>query len=954
MGLPKDKERDVDITSSVVASASDEVRPRERRPRSKSERVKGDRDHDRDHDRERDRDRERERDGLRPHKSKSTRSKPVDGDADSHSSTSRRRHRTKEEKEQRHREREREREQAREKKTSSMSDLVPELSRTTSSRVSLPYPSFSKAHSKESVTISREDISSTSAAQRADPWTPETTDLSSRADKHPSRSSDNRGDGSGVESRGASNQNDERPPSPPVRRPPSPPETDLSAERRRSRTSTSHNRDRESPAPDSRPRSRASGISRSDSRNDDKSKLSTKSKASSQATFVKATAFKMPAGVQITAGARSAATSVLPRRSASGKKGRTPSPIDIDDSPESVQDSSPKTPTVTPQFPPPHVFPEEKRFSAPHIRYDDNDRPTPAATPMTDFGPPPPPPPPPPTLSIQEIPRVDYLLQNGGLQHPVSKNFLAVIPPFNGNKPSNPPLAGAERLFAPFFNLLDQYQNVIHKQGSVAVATGHKSVARRLLDRLEDVFSRDLPEEGCNCIMCESTPGEHRGLGWGEVLERVGGRIDLPPWPPFDLANLGVKGHEGATDLPPRPSSPVKLDPDIAEEFREHYLRQSKKVRSAVDKWLNVCSDAPAPPPQEVDDETLTFAILTNLDNEERPYFNALLSGARELQATVRAPTPNVRKPRVDFIVKMGLALQRLYRLPIVPRDAETAMYLIKNPFHHDLLVTISDISLQEWEILTSGRFDGFLWSGADGDEGITPTAENPLSRGPTPANGGFFSPARGTTPANGFFSPPPSRGPSVSGMGYRPTSGFGTSRTTTPFSDVYSRGTTPASFVSLSSSVVPGAPGAHNKQAVSLDEEIEMAALAEVEREIYQGMEALEDAFEKLHHRAEMVRNALRQRNAGLMMSMQARRSGHNIDVLPQNSGNSLGNGYERPYWAASGDDETSESDWGGDDVELAPDDSASNISSSRHRRPKRRKERMTPAPIEEDDEEI
>ncbi|KAI0130552.1 hypothetical protein BJ170DRAFT_620486 [Xylariales sp. AK1849] len=524
--------------------------------------------------------------------------------------------------------------------------------------------------------------------------------------------------------------------------------------------------------------------------------------------------------------------------------------------------------------------------------------------------------------------------------HPISKNFLSVIPRQNGTRPSNPPLTGAETLFAPIFNLLDQYQNVIHKQGSVAVATGHKSVARRLLDRLEDVFSRDLPAEGCTCIMCDKTPEEHRGLGWGEVLERVGGRVELPQWPPFDLASLGVTAAEQSADVPPRPASPVKLDPDIAEEFREHYLRQSKKVRSAVDKWLNVCAEAPAPPPSDVDDETLTFAILTNLNQEERPYFNAILSGSRELQPAIRAPTPNVRKPRTDFVVKMGLSLQRLYRLPTVPRDAETAVYLIKNPFHHDLLITIADISPQEWEILTSGRFDGFLWSGADADEGITPTAEFPTSA------------SRGPTPGNGFFSPPPSRGPLSSGMAFRPTPGLGTSRNTTPFSamgsGLYSRGATPASFISLSSSAVPSpGPGAHSRQAVSHDEEIEMAALAEVEREIYQGMEALEDAFESLHHRAEMVRNALRQRNAGLMMSMQNRRAA--IDVLPQSSGGSLGG--ERPYWA---EEETSESDWGGDDADsLAPDDSASNISSSRHRRPKRRTERRTPAPIEEDEEE-
>lgn len=191
---------------------------------------------------------------------------------------------------------------------------------------------------------------------------------------------------------------------------------------------------------------------------------------------------------------------------------------------------------------------------------------------------------------------------------------------------------------------------------------------------------------------------------------------------PFDLAEIGAKAAEVSAEVPQRPASPVKMDPDIAEEFREYYLRQSKKVRSAVDKWLNKTGAMPVPPPQDVDDETLAFAILTNMDAQDRPFFNALLSGSRELKPSARAPIPG-RRPRSDFIIRCGLSLQRLYRLSQVPRDAECAMYLVKNPQTHDLLVTMSNINNPEWEILTSGRFDGFLWSGADADD-YTPAAE--------------------------------------------------------------------------------------------------------------------------------------------------------------------------------------------------------------------------------------
>ncbi|KXH44555.1 hypothetical protein CNYM01_07063 [Colletotrichum nymphaeae SA-01] len=872
---------------------------------SRSDREKGDREH-------------------RSHRvsSRSSKSKIADGSglgSDVHSH-SHRRHRTREE-----RDRDRERDRGHDR-SSSMTDLVPEMSRTSltgpasTDRISLPYPTFSKAHSKEAVRNSREDISGSGvgATRRADPFTPEATDLGDSELKR-SQSVDH-----SDKQRKSSSKKESRPPSPP--------ETDLSGKRRSATPEESSKKVREERSSsrlsgetskrdrEDRPSSRLSGLSRSGSRADDKSRVSFKSKTSSQATYVKSPAF--PPGVQESLNIKPSTSRSSSKRSSSSKKSRRAEYHDGDSSPESLQDSSPRTPTQAPPFPPPFAMNDKPPGPPPQV-YPENDI-TPSATPMTDMPPPtgpPPPPPPPPALDVQEAPRVDYLLQNGGLIQPIPKTFLSVLPRQNGARPSNPPLVGPQTLFAPFFNLLDQYNSVLNRNGSVAVATGHRSVARRLLDRLENVFSRELPEHGCTCVVCERGPDiQHRGLGWGEVLEWVSGRIDLPQWPPFDLASLGSNAAEVSAELPPRPDSPVKIDPDIAEEFREHYLRQSKKVRGAVDKWLNTCGETTAPPPQDVDDETLTFAILTNMDPEDQPYFNAILAGSNHPKPATRAPTP-LHRARPDLLVRAGLALQRLYRLQQVPRDAEVAMYLVKNPHTHDLLVTMSDINTQEWEILTSGRFDGFLWSGADGDD--TPTAES-----------------RGATPASGYYpSRPGTMSPSVRG-----TPGFSASRNTTPFS-AYSRGATPASFVSNASSA------AANKQAVSRDEEMEMAVLAEVEREIYQGMEALEDAFEALHLRAEVVRTGLRNRGAGLMHSLQSRRR---IDVLPNpSSGNSQSSGYERPSWAQGDYDANSDSEWGGDDFELAPDDSASNISSSRHRRPKRRTERRTPAPIEEDDEE-
>ncbi|KAK3331068.1 hypothetical protein B0H66DRAFT_87128 [Apodospora peruviana] len=905
--MPSSKDRVVDVDD----------RPREKWHRPKTERKERDREKDRDRDKDRERDPDRES-RHHHHRSSKSSSKLRPTDSDTHSRPHRR-HRTKD------KEMEKDDPEYQPAAASSMTDVVPELTRGTDREwVGRPYPSFSKAHSKEFLH-SKEDIS-TPVARRTDPLTPEATDLGGSEMKR-SKSVDSPPVVRKVSSARKERRQDDRPPSPP--------ETDLSAQKKRSGTPVSL---REAERPDSRPGSRNSSyVSRTTSKTEVKSRVS---KVSSQATYIQSPTFKPPSaesvhsvGPKDLSESGTAGIERLPIRSASvpaaAFSAAGPTPIEVYSS-GSAPDSSPKTPTQVPQFPLP-IISEEKKQPMRFEQESDVHNPSEVATETNTVGPPmpPPPPPPPPPLNFQEVPRVDYLMQNGGLPQPVPKTFLSALPRQNGTRPSNPPLQGAETLFAPFFNLLNQYQSVLNGHGSIAVATGHRTVARRLLDRLENVFSRDLPPDGCYCVMCEHSDEPHRGLGWGEVLERVSGRVDLPQWPPFDLALLGTKAVEDLADVPARPASPVKMDPDIGEEFREHYLRQSKRVRAAVDKWMSNCDRAPAPTPQEVDDETLSFAILTNLEQEDRPYFNALLSGSRDLHPALRAPTP-VRKPRNDFVVRTGLSIQRLYRLTMAPRDAESALYLVKNPAMHDLLHTISEINPSEWEILISGRFDGFLWSGAEDD--------------------GVEGPSRGTTPASGFYPGPPRVLSMTPGMGSRPGTGMG-SRGPTPFS----RGATPASFISSVSAATSSYP---SRAAVSHDEEAEIAVAAELEREIFNGMEALEDAFEKLHEQAITVRDALRRRGAALSMSLQQRRGGlfgSRIDVLPL-SGSS--GAYDRPSWA---DEESQldgygggDSEWGGDDVsELAPDDSASQISSSRTRRPKRRRERATPAPIEEEEEE-
>ncbi|RHZ67967.1 uncharacterized protein CDV56_109584 [Aspergillus thermomutatus] len=510
----------------------------------------------------------------------------------------------------------------------------------------------------------------------------------------------------------------------------------------------------------------------------------------------------------------------------------------------------------------------------------------------------PPPPPPPPEVPVS-IPRVDYLLQNGGLDHRVPKTLLVgpEHPDLAPQQQLQPPVAAA-RVFDPFNHLLDDYQHVMAKNGSLAVATGYRSVARRLLDRLEAVFARDISSESCHCLMCDHDEMEERpsGVSWGEVLELVSGRRELPSWPPFMMAPSVEADLSGDEHIPMQ-----KMDIDVPEEYRDHYLRQSRKTKVAVDKWLNEQVAQPTSAPEEVDDETLTFAMLTHLGPELRPLFCSLLG-----ITSTSTPTPRTddQQPRArpQALVSSSLAIQRLYRLSSLPRDPETAIYMLNNPGIHHVLATLAAISDDEWDILISGRFDGFLRSGAEdpipGVPGATPSRWN-SSRSNTPFSTGGMS--RGATPNH------------MDG-GFRPAS--------QPYGV---NSSSPASF---------GGP-------IALDEETEIAALAEIEREIFLGMEALEDAFEALHCKAEAVRRALRERGAGLSLANQNRRGSY-VEARLGTPSSALGT------WESGTEDDGID-----DDRSLAPDDSASNISSNRRRRPKRRTERRTPAPVEEEDEE-
>lgn len=556
-----------------------------------------------------------------------------------------------------------------------------------------------------------------------------------------------------------------------------------------------------------------------------------------------------------------------------------------------------------------YIAPNQVQTSQPaamHATNDDDPKKPPGASPA-------PPPPPPPPHVPPSMPKVDYLLQCGGLGYCVPRNFLGAGESANMPQELLHPEQVGHQIFEPFSTLLDDYGQVMTKNGSLAVATGYRSVARRLLDRLEAVFSRDISSETCGCLMCsregeeddEYPREEASGVSWGEILELVSGRQEFPPWPPFSIgseadATVGISVTEQHVPM-------QKLDIDVPEEFREHYIRQSRKTKDFIDKWLSRQPHQSSSPPEDTDDETLAFAMLTYLDEEQRDLFKGLL----EMPTTPPAPKKETPKPkeRPQILVLSGHALQRLYRLVKPPRDPETALYMVGNPQMHHVLATLAAISNDEWDILISGRFDGFLRSGAEDD---------------------CSGSANHTRPLTGHTSAPPSASrPLANGKASRSSTTRGGGRASAD----PERPSSAASF---------GAP-------ISVDEESEIATLAEIERDIFLGMEALEDAFETLHVKAESVRRAVRERGAGLTAA-RARRGVDSVEVLTKTPTPTPTSGSgETPRR----DDESVTDDGMDDAVSIAPSDSASNVSSSRRRRPKRRTERRTPSAVEEEDEE-
>ena len=373
---------------------------------------------------------------------------------------------------------------------------------------------------------------------------------------------------------------------------------------------------------------------------------------------------------------------------------------------------------------------------------------------------------------------VDYLLANGGLPRPISITFSPQRDPHEidyvlakgGEIPevSYAPIntghdeAGGQgrellTVFSPLHDSLDAYTQILANGGSVAVGTGYRSVARRLLERVEALFARDI------------------GLPWGETLEWLRGkrrRERLPVLPVLPVRGFLKKGtsgvDEGETptvlgnnqcgDEPPRyqppppPAAPL-LQPPADGQGVHQMLAEGEKIRTKtkVEEWLDetetvlsttinangggpVPNSVPTVPNGKANDLAGNFYVtLANQFNVPQQNSGAL---AIPQDAASTASQEEEEEKLVSGIVmellnedreqkeryahylndnalleRTMLALRRLY--PSFPVHTITrsiaALYLLLHPDLHPVLEAISRITKGELDLLNSGRFDGFL-----------------------------------------------------------------------------------------------------------------------------------------------------------------------------------------------------------------------------------------------------
>ena len=304
----------------------------------------------------------------------------------------------------------------------------------------------------------------------------------------------------------------------------------------------------------------------------------------------------------------------------------------------------------------------------------------------------------PANVSLKEIGKVgtsmgkspiDYLKPNGSLPAPVSPYFH----PSQDPSSLDPPPGGETEVDGIFGNLnymLESYLSILSSGGSVAVGTGYRSVARRLLERVEGMFARDL-----------GVPG----IGWAEVLEYIRGERTKPPLCIIPVRGLLSRKEEEKSEL--SHDEPVDHK-DLAESVVAGI--KQKPAMGKVAEWLeqvgNVLKE------EDSSAEARQLAISQEQEEEEDRIVCEIIEGIL-IKNTEEEQLDQFRHylENSSLIASTSLALSRLYPentlASITPPIA--ALYLLLHPDLHALLAATANVTSAELDLLNSGRFDAFL-----------------------------------------------------------------------------------------------------------------------------------------------------------------------------------------------------------------------------------------------------
>ncbi|CAZ82159.1 unnamed protein product [Tuber melanosporum] len=319
------------------------------------------------------------------------------------------------------------------------------------------------------------------------------------------------------------------------------------------------------------------------------------------------------------------------------------------------------------------------------------------------------------TVSVREVTKlgkalgrqpIDYLIPYGALDVPVSDNFHPYQDPHSLTNSPKTELPVAD-VFGNLNYLLESYLGILSNGGSMAVGTGYRSVARKLLQQVGGVFNREVGVEG---------------IDWSDILEYIRGDEQKPCLCVLPVKGLIQRNIDTATILSgAEPASEVGLQaPQQTKELAESVVAgvREKSGTGKVQEWLEevekVLRQQPPPSP----------TVSTVPEEVEHEYEDEVVTQIIEGILPTPAQIEVFRSYLTDhaYLASTRAALMRLY--PQHPAVSITkpivALYLLLHVELHPMLAAIGGLSDAEMELINSGRFDGFL----DGSTNAVPRDE--------------------------------------------------------------------------------------------------------------------------------------------------------------------------------------------------------------------------------------